>query len=221
MYSRTILSFTLAAFFLAGCITGPPPVEDVYLSEKTADQDRRLGDIETEIIKKKKESDDAQDRLRAAEQFIRVAQAMARSADAAAALNAEWEALASLQKNNEKIEKLKKEGIAAKKEAETQKLHVTYRTAMEKAARAELAVKRGELAVLVASREHERSRVAAEYQTKRPPAVTSKIDPAKYAEFLRKQEQDLKLARDTHAMAAAEAKVAREIFTTAGGKVEE
>lgn len=221
MPSRFLLPLCAALFFLSGCITGPPPVEDIYLSEKTADQERRLGDIETEIIKKKKESDDAQDRLRAAEQYIRVSQAMLRSAEATAALVQEVEALATIQKNTEKTEKARKDGFASKKEVELQKLHVAYREAAEKAVRADLAVKRGELAVLVASREHERSRVAAEYQTKRPPAATSKIDPAKYAEFLKTQEQDLKQARDLFNTASGDAKTARERFEAAGGKVEE
>lgn len=221
MNHRTPAAILLISFLLTGCITGPPPVEEIYLSEKTGEQDRRLGDIENEIIKKKKESDEAQDRLRAAEQYIRVASAMARSAEANAALIQEMESLSSIQRNTEKTEKLKKDGVAAKKEADIQKLHVTYREAAAKAARADLAVKRGELAVLVASREHERSRIAAEYQTKRPPAATSKIDPAKYAEFLRMQEQDLKEARNTQSMAAAEVKTAREKFEAAGGKVEE
>ena len=93
----------------SGCFaTMPAPVKDIYLVEKTSEEDKLLAGIEDEIININKQNNQAKESAKIIRQEISVSEARIGSLERNKSYNLELEKLYSISNDNAKLAEVKR-----------------------------------------------------------------------------------------------------------------
>ncbi len=220
---RALVILTIAMLLtLAGCDIMPDPVPADYLADKTAEQGKALEKIENGIIAKNHEVGTLKERLKAADQNVKVEKGRLVILKDERRLLDEKKKQYQLENDTANIEENNKQ-IGLKDESiKTQEIKVEYAAASQELARAQKEVGETELAVMVAELSYEKSKIAKEYLVKRQTANAGDdqnkkdkaADPEKYDEkyqkYLEKQRQNLVAKKNTRDEASMKLKIVED-----------
>lgn len=179
-------------FVAIGCASLQKPVDDVYLSEADQQEKTMLSDIGKSIVEKKAEKDHAETAVSISRQVAEISNAEVAVLDAQKTVLLIKDKLAdftndSVQKAAVKQQLSSNDIIRKKNDA-----HIAYCLAKIDADEALFKVRESELGVLVARLDFEKSKIALKYQIKRQGEKSKDlIEPAKFEEYLKKQDEDL------------------------------
>ncbi|MFH0976614.1 MAG: hypothetical protein V1874_12600 [Spirochaetota bacterium] len=176
---------------LSGCLTMPDPIDDVYLKEKTSEENVKLDKIGTDIIAKKKDKDVIE---KDAEIAALKAELSKKEVTEISATNASLEEKEKLYTatGDSKLAEIQKQKEANNLKLIQAKAKQEYSTAKKDETNALLEVKKSELAVKVAELSYEKALIAKAYQMKRQKEYAKNmIDETDYKKFM--DDQKIKL----------------------------
>ncbi len=207
MKTKHIPFFFLMTLVIAvsSCLTmKPKTIDDVYLSEISAENAQRLRIIEGNIINLKNEKDKIEKDLAVAEQMIIVSESEIEKNKANKVFLQENEKLYTISEEIKKLTRVQKELSLCEKEIKDSKYGLNLNKAKHDETEALSSVKKAELAVEVAELDYEKAKVAKEYQVKRPEKFDKDkiINVPDYEKFLNDQTSDLDRANDKHKKAS-------------------
>jgi hypothetical protein len=180
-----------ASVILSGCLTMPDPVDDVYLKEKTSEENAKLNKIEAEIIAKKKDKDVIEKDAEIAALKAELSKKEVSEINAAYASLLEKEKLYTAT-GDSKLAEIQKQKETTNLKLIQAKAKQEYSTAKRDETNALLEVKKSELAVKVAELSYEKSLIAKAYQMKRQKEYAKNmIDETDYKKFM--DDQKIKL----------------------------
>ncbi len=209
-----------------GCFaTMPAPVKDIYLVEKTSEEDKLLAGIEDEIININKQNNQAKESAKIIRQEISVSEARIGSLERNKSYNLELEKLYSISNDNAKLAEVKRLIQQNDDDMKKETAHLEYLKAKKDNQESSVDVKDAELSVKVAELYYEKSKIARKFQDKtmvaapvegKEPAKEdrNKIDVDEYRKYLDSQKDKLAKAQ------AAQKKYA-DAFIKAEAKLKE
>jgi hypothetical protein len=184
--------FILSICTAIGCASLQKPVDEVYLTEADQQEKDTLSSIEKSIIEKKVEKDNAETVVAVSTQTADVSKAEITVLDAQKEVLLKKEKFATLVNSAEQKVIIKQQLSANDLLKKKEDARFSYCLAKIDSDQASFKVKESELGVLVARLDFEKSKIARKYQIKRLGEKSKDlIDPAKFEEYLKKQEDTL------------------------------
>ncbi len=202
MKYRVLLSLLVVSAF-AGCLaTMPPAVKDVYLVEKTADEEKKLNTIEDEIIAINQENNKLKDAIKITKQMIVVSENQVASLEEQKKVKIEKEKLYTISNENDKLAEVKKQIQENDEKLRLENINLKYLKAKKDYEDSSISLKESELSVKVAELYFEKAKIARKFQDKTmgvaPKGSTeavrddkNKIDVSEYEKYLASQKEKL------------------------------
>lgn len=160
--------FCLLFFALAiGCVSMPEPVNDSLLVDQTKEDEARMKVLEEAIVKKKIDIDGNKDNVKKSEHQVNLSKTELAVLTKKRSLLVEEQKLASLKEDQTEAESFKGKIQTVEKQMQKQKMHLAYRELYRDNETAIARVKDSELAVLVAELNHDKAKIARQYQDKK------------------------------------------------------
>lgn len=209
-YCMELISLVCFCVFM-GCVSMPGTINTEYLSEIKSDESEKIQKLEKNILAKKSERDTAARNYSVSAAEESLTRETAAFLEQKSAVYRAKEKLYSLQNDDGALQGNK---LAIETLGRTRGNHnsyIQYAMANNSSLKAALEISEAEMSVAVWEMNYEKSRVAREYQNKRPEEFgqkksgiaryfqsKSRVDPGEYEKYLVKQRDTVKDKREAH-----------------------
>ena len=152
----------------AGCATLPGPVNEEFLTEKTAGETLRIEKQELAVVEKKKGRDEAEKNLSVSDQRLKVVEAELTAFRADREVLGEKKRLQTLLGETGEVEKIERAIIEREMDIRKKEQAIKCFNLLRDHRKSVLELKEAELSVAVAELDLEKARIVLKFQEKRP-----------------------------------------------------
>lgn len=205
MNKNYCLSIALLMVFCGCLATMPPAVKDDLLTEKTADEAKKMNALEERIVVINQENNKVKEELKITKQRIVVSGNQISSLEEAKKLALEKEKLYAITGEADKLADVRKELQDTEEKLRMENAVLSYLKAKQEHEEDTVDLKDAELASSVAELYHEKAVIARRYQDKVMPAPAgskdadkNKIDVPEYEKYLNSQKERLANEQKQH-----------------------
>lgn len=223
MNKNYYLSIAFLMIFCGCLATMPPAVKDDLLTEKTADEAKKLNAIEDGIVSINQENNKVKEELKITKQRLVVSENQISSLEEAKKLALEKEKLYAITGEADKLADVRKELQDKEEKLRMENAILSYLKAKQEHEEDTVDLKDAELAARVGELYHEKAVIARRYQDKIMPAPAdlkdadkNKINVSEYGKYLDSQKERLAGKQKQHGVSMEKLKL-EEVKLKASG----